>query len=570
MSVRQIETPQGIKKYLPVLQWLPGYSSKWLRSDLVAGLTTAAVLIPQSMAYATIAGLPVEMGLYTPMVLMVVYAILGTSRVLAVSATSTISLLTAASLAPVIQSGDPNSYLTATATLSLLVGVFLILAGVLRLGLLSNLISQPVLTGFKAGVGVVIFVGQLAKVLGVSIEKAPFLQTVVALIQSLDAIHWATFSVALVTLVIMIFLPRLTRRVPAALVAVLLGISASALLGLEARGVALVGDVPSGFPSLTLPDLALVSQLWPGALGIALMAFIESIAAGRTFTQKGDPPINANQELVALGVANITGSFFQAYSGGGSTSRTAMNRRSGAMTQLSSIVISITIALTLLLLASFISLMPKATLGAMVLVVGAGLISLKDFQAIRRIRGTEFIWAIIAFLGVVLLGTLEGILLAVLISILTLFIQASFPPVYAMGRKPGTNVFRPLSQAHPNDQIYPGLLIIRTEGRMNFASAPNTTDKLWTLIHESDPRVVVIEFSAIPDLEYTALNMLAEFDEQLNTQGITLWLATLNPEPLKVIRLALRESAMGDERLFFNLEQAIETYQAMNEDASLE
>jgi MFS superfamily sulfate permease-like transporter len=171
---------------------------------------------------------------------------------------------------------------------------------------------------------------------------------------------------------------------------------------------------------------------------------------------------------------------------------------------------------------------------------------------------------------VVILGTLEGILLAVFISILTLFIQASFPPVYVLGRKPDTNVFRPLSQEHPNDQTYPGLLIVRSEGRMNFASAPNTTDKLWALIHENDPRVVVIEFSAIPDLEYTALNMLAEFDEQLSTEGITLWLATLNPEPLKVIRHALRESAMGDERLFFNLEQAVEAYQLMTEDAPQE
>lgn len=562
MSIQQIETPHGIKKYLPVLQWLPGYPTKWLRNDLVAGLTTAAVVIPQSMAYATIAGLPVEVGLYAALVPMVVYAILGTSRALSVSVTSTISILTATTLLSVVQGSDPAEYLTAATTLAVLVGAFLILAGVFRLGILANLISQPVLTGFKAGVGVVIFVGQIAKVLGVSIDKAPFLQTLVALLQSVDDIHWLTFGLALVMLAILIFLPRLTKSIPAPLVVVVLGILASALLNLESLSVKLVGEIPSGLPSFTLPDLSLLEQLWPGALGIALMSFIESIAAGRSFTQKGEPTIDANQELLALGFANIGGGLFQAYPGGGGTSQTAVNRNSGAKTQISSLTTVAVVALTLLFLAGFISLMPQATLGALVMVAAAGLININNFRAMLRIRSTEFAWAIVAFIGVVFLGTLEGILIAVLISILTLIIQASFPPVYAMGRKPGTNVFRPLSADLPDDETFPGLLLIRTEGRMNFASAPNITDKLWALINEAEPRVVVIEFSAIPDLEYTALNMLAEFYEDLGARGIELWLAALNPEPLKVIRLALREREISDEGLYFNLEQAVEAFQA--------
>jgi MFS superfamily sulfate permease-like transporter len=198
----------------------------------------------------------------------------------------------------------------------------------------------------------------------------------------------------------------------------------------------------------------------------------------------------------------------------------------------------------------------------MVIMVAAGLITRKDFLAIRRIRYTEFVWAIVAFIGVVLIGTLEGILIAVFISILTLFIQASYPPVYAMGRKPGTDVFRPVSPDHPDDETFPGMLIIRTEGRMTFASAPNTTDKTWALVHETEPRIVVIDCNAIPDLEYTALELLAEFEEQLGAEGITLWLAALNPEPLKVIRSAPLGEKLGDERLFFNLEQAVEAYQA--------
>ena len=561
MSVKQVETLQGIRKYLPILGWLPGYPSKWLRLDLVAGLTTAAVVIPQAMAYATIAGLRVEVGLYTVLILMVVYAILGTSRVLMVSVTSTISILTATTLASVVPEGDSAAYLTAAATLALLVGVFLVLAGLLRLGILANLISKPVLTGFKAGVGVVIFVGQIAKVLGVSIDRAPFLGTVVALVQSLDMIHWMTFGVALVSLVILIILPRIRPQIPAALVAVILAILASAVLNLESLGVSLVGEIPSGLPTPKLPDLSLVSQLWAGALGIALMSFIESNAAGRSFLRKGEPPINANQELVALGVANIGSSFFQGYAGGGGTSITAVNRNAGAKSQLTSIIIVVTVILTLLFLASVIGLLPQATLGAMVMVAAAGLISIDSFRQIRRIRNTEFIWAVIAFLGVVLLGTLEGILIAVLISILTLFIQSSFPPVYALGRKPGTDVFRPLSPDHPDDETFPGLLMVRTEGRMNFSSAPNATAKFLTMIEGMDLRVIAIDFSAIPDLEYTALENLEELDEQLSSRGIELWLTALNPEPLNIIRRSTLGEAMGDERLFFNMEQAVEAYQ---------
>jgi MFS superfamily sulfate permease-like transporter len=292
------------------------------------------------------------------------------------------------------------------------------------------------------------------------------------------------------------------------------------------------------------------------------MSFVESIAASRSFVRKGDPAVDANQELVALGLANVGGGLFQAYPGGGGTSQTAVNRQAGAKTQLSTIVTSATVALTLLFLAALISLMPQATLGALVMVAAAGLINLKEFRAIRRIRFTEFAWVIVAFVGVVLLGTLEGILVAVLISVLTVFYEASFPPVYALGRKPGTDVFRPLSPDHPDDETFPGLLIVRTEGRMLFASAPNTTDKLWALVGEAEPRVVLIEFSAIPDLEFTALKLLTEFEEDLSAQGITLWLAALNPEPQKVIRRSPLGEELGTERLFLNAEQAVEAYLA--------
>lgn len=557
----QTESSTGIARFVPILAWLPRYQSAGLRFDLVAGLTVAAVVIPQAMAYAVIAGLPVQVGLYTALVPMLIYVLLGTSRPLSVSSTSTISMLTATELAGVAQGGDTADYLVAASTLAFLVGVFLLLAGLLRLGFLANFISLPVLTGFKAGIGIVIFVGQLGKVLGLSIEKGPVFQTLLSVLQNLDQIHRPTLALALVTLAVLLLLPRLNKRIPAALVAVALGIMASALLNLEASGVKLVGDIPPGLPRLSLPDWSLLEALWPGALGIALMSFVESIASARAFARHDDPPVDADQELRALGAANIGGSFFQAYPAGGGTSQTAVNDQAGARSQLAEAVTTGAVVVTLLFLAPLIGLMPEATLGALVLVAAAGLIKMGEFRAIGRIRRHELAWAIITFAGVVVLGTLEGILVAVVASMLDIIFQANHPPVYVMGRKPGTDVFRPLRH-HPDDETFPGLLLVRTEGRIYFANAQRVGEKAQALIQREQPQVIVIDCSAIPDIEYTALKQLTELEERLRGAGIMLWLAALNPEPLRTVQQSSLGKVLGHERMFFNLEQAVTTYVA--------
>jgi len=547
--------PTGLAKYVPVLQWLPRYQSAWLRADLVAGLVAAAVVIPQAMAYAAIAGLPVEVGLYTATVPMLVYALLGTSRPLSVNTTSTISILTGTVLITVVPGGNRAEMMAAAATLALL-------AGILRLGFLANFISVPVLTGFKAGIGLVILVGQFAKVLGVSVAKGPFFQTLLAVLKGLDTIHGPTLAVALSTLAILLILPRLSPRVPAPLVAVAVGILASSLLNLDGQGVALVGAIRPGLPSFTLPNLSVAGALWPAALGIALMSFTESIASARAFSRHGDRPVEANQELAALGVANIAGGLFQAYPAGGGTSQTAVNDQAGAKTQLAGIVTVGMVVVTLLFLASLIGLMPQATLGAIVMVMAVGLVKPTEFRAIGRINRHELWWAIAAMAGVLVLGTLQGILIAVLVSLLDLLYQANHPPVYALGRKPGSDVFR-LLENHPDDETFPGLLIVRTESRMDFASAPNVGEKMRALIRQAQPRVLALEFSAVPGIDYTALEMLTEFEEKLREQGITLWLVTLNPEPLQIIRRAPLGATLGHERMFYNLRQAVEAYEKL-------
>ena len=545
---------------IPILSWLHGYRGEWLRFDVVAGITAAAVVIPQAMAYATIAGLPVEVGLYTAFIPMMIYAILGTSRPLSVSTTSTISILVAGQLALLVPDASPDKLIVTASTLALLVGAFLLLAGIFRMGFIANFISAPVLTGFKAGVGLVILVGQIPKLLGVHFAKGPFFQNILSIFQHLPHSSLPTLLLALGTLALLFGLGHFLPHAPAPLFAVVLGIAASGLLVLKQLGIELVGNIPSGLPTPVLPDVSLIGKLWPGALGIALMAYIESIAAGRAFARHGDRQPLPNRELIAIGVANVAGSFFRIIPAGGGTSQTAVNDKAGACTQSAEIVTAVIVLAALLFLSPLFSLMPQATLASVVVASAVGLLSPKEFRVILQVRYAEFWWAVIAFAGVAVLGTLQGILVAVAISLLTLMYAANHPPIYALGRKPGTGVFRPLSAEHPEDETFAGLLIVRTEGMMTFASAPRIRDRLWALIEEARPSVLLVDLRAVPNIEYTALKLLSDFEEKLHETGITLWLAALNPNAIEVLKRSPVFAALGYERMFFNVEQAVETY----------
>jgi sulfate permease, SulP family len=540
---------------------LSGYRKDWLRFDAVAGITTAAVVIPKSMAYAAIAGLPVQAGLYVALVPMLVYALLGSSRPMSVSTTSTLAILTAAQLTRAVPAADAAHMTEVAATLALMVGAFLIVAGVLRLGFLANFISDPVLTGFKAGIAIVILFGQVPKLLGVHAGGGSFFGSVLSTLQHVPDANATTIIVSAMTLAVLIGLQRFRPQVPAPLVAVVLGIAAAGFLGLKAAGVALTGAIPAGLPAPVIPHLALVKILWPGALGMALMSFTESIAVGRAFARHDDPRPVPNRELIALGAANIAGSFFQAFPAGGGASQTAVNSRAGARTQVSSLTTVMVVVATLLFLSPLVSLLPQATLAAIVVVTTIPLLSVAEFRAILAIRRTEFIWALITCAGVVLIGTLEGILVAVAISLITLIYQANHPLVYIVKRKAGTDIFRPHSADHPGDESPPGLLIVRTEGRMTFASAPHVRERLAALIEQARPRVLILECSAIPDFEYTALCTLTRAEEKLREAGISLWLSALNPLALEIVRRSPLGKSLGAERMFINLRDAVRAYE---------
>ena len=535
-----------------------------LRVDVVAGLTAAAVVIPKAMAYATVAGLPVAVGLYTAFVPMTIYALLGSSRVLSVSSTATLAILVAAQLGLVVPDGDPAKLITATATLTALVGAMLVLARLMKLGFVANFISAPVLTGFKAGIGLVIVLDQIPKLVGIHITKQGFFRDILSIANHIPETSLVTLAVAVAVFAVLIVMERRWPHSPAPLIAVGGSIAASWFFGLHALGVGTVGLIPQGLPSLTMPDLSLVEQLIPGALGVALMSFTETIAAGRAFARPDEPPINANRELVATGLANLGGALLGSMPAGGGTSQTAVVRSVGGRSQKVSLVTAGAALATMLLLASVMGLLPHATLAAVVIVYSVGLIQPAEFRTIRNVRAMEFRWALIACAGVLVFGTLNGIVVAIIASMIGLATQVTQPHVYVIGRKRGADVLRPLSPENPDDETFEGLLIVRPEGRIFFLNAQSVIEQIEALVAKHEPRVLVLDLSRVPDVEYSALQAIDEYEKRETERGSReIWLVGLNPGVLEVVRHSGLADRLGRERMLFNARTAIERHQSM-------
>ena len=540
-----------------------GPGSNEARFDVVAGLTAAAVVLPKAMAYATVAGLPVAVGLYTAFTPAIIYALLGSSRVLSVTSTATLAILTGAELDLIVPDKDPGKLIAATATLTLVVGALLLVARLLRLGFAANFISVPVLTGFKTGIGFVILLDQAPKLLGLHVTKQSFFEDALSLVQHIPETSLPTLAVASATLAALIAMEVLLPHAPAPLVIVGSAIGVSWFLGIAARGVSTVGHIPQGLPSLTLPDVHLVWALLPGALGLGLMSFTESVAAGRAFIRRGEPSINANREFIATGAANIGGALLGAMPAGGGTSQTSVVRAAGGRSQKATLVTAAAAFATMLLLAPILGLLPNATLAAIVIVYSVGLIQPAEFAAIYRVRRMEFWWAVAATVGVLAFGTLQGIVFAIILSLIGLASQTANPRVSIIGRKRGVDVLRPLSPDHPEDETIEGLLIVRPEGRLYFLNAQIVADQIAALQAQYEPRVVVLDFSRVPDIEYSALQMIIDGDKRARERGANVWLAGLNPGVLEMVRRSGLDKQLGRERLLFNARTAIERFEEL-------
>lgn len=515
---------------LPILTWLPGYRRSWLGEDCVAGITLAAYAIPVSIAYASLAGLPSQAGLYCYLVGGIAYAVIGTSRQIAVGPTSAISILIASAIGAMAV-GDPIHQWHLAMFAAILAGVIGVTAWLLKLGGIVSFVSETILSGFKVGAGLVIATTQLPKLFGVSSGGSDFFSRIIDLVRHLGDINMPSLGVGVVCLALLILGERFLPGRPVVLGVVILSIVVMSLAPLEASGVKTVGTIPSGLPKPGWPDVRLRDT--DGLLGLALacflLSYIESISVARTFGLKHRYPVDPNQELLALGVSNFAAGVASGYPLAGGMSQSAVNENAGARTPLALVFASCTIGIVLLFLTGLMSSLPQPVLAAVVLVAVKDLIRIKELRHYLRVSRIEFNVAMAAVVGVLLFGILKGILLAAIFSILLLLKQASRPRVSILGRFPGTDRFGDVSR-YPETEQVPGVLALRVEAAFLYFNSQNILEEIVRLAGEQQPPVsrVVIDLSSSPNFDLAGIRMLQVLHERLADSKIALNLAEMH------------------------------------------
>jgi high affinity sulfate transporter 1 len=556
----------SIKSFCPILEWLPKYDKSWLRGDVIAALTVWALLVPEGMAYAGIAGMPPEAGLYAAPLALLGYAILGTSRHLDVGPSSTVAALSFAVVSGMAATGSAD-FVSLSITLALLTGLVLILGGLLRLGVFADFFSKPVLGGFVVGIAISIAVGQLGKVLGFEAAKPALnlVPDILLIARDLGMTHLPTLSVGLVSLVLLFLMHEYTPKIPAAIIVVILAIVLSAIFDFEALGIHIVGEIPAGLPSLGLPQgvsLPDIFTLLPAAAAIALVAFAESVAGARTYATKYGYEIDANQEMIALGVANAGSGLSQAFTVDGSLSRTAAGDSAGSKSQMASLLLALFVFVTILFLTPLFRTLPEATLGAIVIHAVWHLIDFSKFRRYYRLQRIGFWAALVAMIGVLLLGILQGLILAVILSLVGLIVHAKNPTTAILGKLPDERVFRSL-EYYPEAETYPGLIIFRFDEQIFFANAPNFRDAVRAAVAaDSSARWVLVDAESINSIDITGLDMLAELNDELARANIELHFAQVKTHIHELMRRAGLEEMIGAAHFYPSVQAGVEAFLA--------
>jgi SulP family sulfate permease len=552
--------PALVARYVPITRWLPAYPREWLRPDLVAAVTSWGVMVPVALAYAGETGVPPELGLVTAFTALAAYAVFGTSRHLKVTVSSTMAVMSASVVAG-LAGGDATLYVALTAALALMVGGMLVAAGIAKLGFISDFLTKSVVTGFIFGLAITIIIGQLPKILGVPSLSGSLPEQVVQLIGYIPDTNPYTLAVGLTALVLILVLRRVSRKIPGPLIALVLGILAVSLLGLEAYEVSVVGDVATGLPLPSIPmvPLTTIPYLALGAAGIVFLAVGESVGAGRAYAARHHYEIDPDQEMLALGAANLTSGLFGGFSTDASLSQTATAETAGAKSQLASLITSGLILATAVLLAPLFQNLPNAVLGAIVI---TAVLSLMDVGELRRYwawRRTDFVIAIAAMVGVLLTTVLIGMLLAVMLSVMFVLYKASRPYVAALGRMPGhRGTFGDLTR-HPDAELIPRLVIIRLDAPLYFFNANVAKKQILDLVaaQQPEPRGVLIDLAATADLDVTAADMLAGLIADLHANSIEVLLAQVKG---RVRDRLLRTGVMtelGEDRVYLSIGSAV-------------
>jgi SulP family sulfate permease len=564
-------SPSIIKKYIPGIKLFTDYETSWWRPDIIAAMSLWAILVPQSMAYAKLAGVPAVYGLYTAFAAMIGYAIFGTSRVLNQGPESAVAIVTAATLLPLV-TGDGDQYILMASVLAILVGLWAIVGGILKLGFITRFISRPILLGYIVGSAWLIVISQLPAMLGMTVDEEGYYSTIGAIVRNLDQANLWTVAVGIALMALIYAMKKFVPKFPAYLAAAVIGTLVVLVFNLEDLGVTLVGSIEPGvplpkIPFLPIPDI--VNLILPAA-GIALLAYADSVVTAESLARPNGYEIDADQEFIGLGAASIASGFFQGFPVNGSQTRSVVLDDSGAKSQMSGLISAVLVIVTLLLLTPAFEVLPNVALAAIVMVAGIGLFDVKEMRTLWRIQRADFILMVLTALGVIVIGMLPGILIAVLLSLLDVARRSTTPHTAVLVQVPGTDTFRDVDNVTGGEAV-PGLLIYRFDAPLFFANVSVMTDEITRFVEEADSPVewVLIDAESIHDIDTTAVLELEELLEDLNEAGIHIVFARLRQAVRDVIEAADLIDVIGDDNIYLEVDDAVtafEQHQSSNSD----
>ena len=552
-----------IKQWIPIFEWLPNYQKANLRGDMVAGITVAMMLIPQGMSYALLAGLDPIIGLYASILPLVIYALFGTSRELAVGPVAMVALLVTSGVGSIAESGSAR-YIELAIVLALMVGVIQLAMGVLRLGFLTNFMSHPVISGFTSASALIIGFSQLKHIVGLPLPRTENIAEALWLtIQNFADIHWITFAIGLGGVVLLLILKRLSPLIPGPMVAVILSTLVVWFFGLHETGVKIVSEVPAGLPPLSVPEFAFsdLSALLPIALTISFVGFMESIAVAKKIAQEKRYEIDSNKELIGLGFANIVGAFFKAMPVTGGFSRTAVNKDAGANTGLAAILTAVLIAIALLFFTPLFYYIPKAILGSVIMVAVFGLIDIYEIKHLWKVKRTELVLLVFTVVATLTLGVANGIISGIAASMIWFVVRTTRPHYAVLGKIPNTGDFR--NEKNYGVEKEMGVLALRFDAQFYYGNVSFLKETIKKHHLEDDSiHSIVMDASAINQLDSSADTALHELVDDYLLKNISFYFSSVKQPVLEVMKKSGLYQKLGKERFFMNTHDAVEAAKA--------
>lgn len=564
-----------IKKFVPILEWLPNYKKSWFKDDFGAGLTVGIMLIPQGIAYAMIAGLPPIYGLYTAMIPQIIYAIFGTSRQLAVGPVAMDSLIVASGVATLAEVGTEH-FIEFAILLAFIMGVLQVLFGLFKLGFLVNFLSRPVISGFTSAAALIIALSQLKNLLGVDLQKGNKIhELLIEVYHHINEINWITFAIGILSILILVFFKKLTKKIPAALVLVVLGIVAVKYFNLNEIGVKIIGDIPEGLPAFKIPSFSLdvIIDLFPIALTLSFIAFLEAISVAKAIELKhNNYKVNPNQELIAIGMGNIVGSFFQTYPATGGLSRSAVNNQVGAKTPMAAIISSIIVGLTLLFLTPVFYYLPEAVLAAIIIVAVFGLLDFTVPKQLLKYSKRELVILNITLIITATIGIKEGIFIGVILSLGMLIYKSTKPHIAILGRIPNTHFYRNIKRFEGLLEVNPSILIVRFDAQLFFANVQYFKDQLEEYVEEKGEglKLIIIDGESINTIDSSGIYMMNDVISKYHNKQIEIVLTGMKGPVRDILEKSGVMKKISYQNCFMSIQEAVDAYEDKVKNKELE